>query len=396
MLLVAAAFAAGAVDGDDRGAGGGLTAAEGAGQTISVTPEGADTAGLSGVALEIAEALPAMMRFVEEKRGLQFKEPVEVTLLGDKAFRARLQGLQEEETEDDRAQIETNARVLKALGLLEGDVDLAEATESLLGDAVAGFYDTENDDLVVRGEELSGSVKVTFVHELTHALQDQYFELDREDIEERDDEASQAFTSLIEGDAVRIEELYRATLPEREQKAIEREEMNAAGGIDPSVPRILLELLSFPYAVGPQFATAVVAEGGQERLDAAFREPPTTSEQILNPDRYLADGAPPRILENPKADGKIIDQGVIGQLGMILILQRILDDDDAFVASDGWGGDRYVAWRSGDKTCVRTNLVMDTATDAREMADALRRAARQRKSIDASITPALLTFTSCN
>ena len=398
VLLVAGALAVGAVAGDDDEAVG-MTddreVAAAGGETIRVTPDGADTDGLDGVELEIAQAIPALMRFVQEERGLPFKEPVEVTLLPDGAFRQRLRSTEEEQTAEEKERVETNERVLRALGLLEGDVDLTEAMESLLGSAVAGFYDTEEDDLVVRGDRLSASVKVTFVHELTHALQDQHFDLDREDIEDRDDEASQAFTSVIEGDAVRIEQLYLDTLSASEQKAAQDEEMEAASGIDPNIPRILLESIAFPYAVGPGFASEVVAAGGQAKLDDAFRTPPTTSEQIIHPDLYVADGEPPRTVADPEPDGDEIDAGAVGEFGLILILQRILDDRTAIVAANGWGGDRYVAWDDDDKTCVRTNLVMDTAKDAREMADALREAAEERDQLEVTVTPRLITFTSC-
>lgn len=397
LLLVAGGIAVGVVGegADDGGPTGRAEVAAAGGETISVTPDGADTEGLDGVELEIANAIPGLMRFVQEERGLPFKEPVEVTLLPDNAFRERLRGVEEEQTDEEKERIETNERVLRALGLLEGDVDLEEAMESLLGSAVAGFYDTEEDDLVVRGDRLSASVRVTFVHELTHALQDQHFDLDRDDIDDRDDEAAQAFTSVIEGDAVRIEQLYLETLSAAEQKAAQDEEMEAASGIDPNIPRILLESIAFPYAVGPGFAAEVVAAGGQARLDEAFRTPPTTSEQILHPDLYVEDGEPPRSVPDPEPDGDEIDAGVVGEFGMILILRRILDDRTAVVASNGWGGDRYVAWDEGDETCVRTNLVMDTARDAMEMADALREAAERRDNLDVTVTPRLLSFTSC-
>ena len=397
VLLVAAVVGAVVIGGDDdEGTERDPAVVAGTGQTIEVTPDGAP-AGLTGIAAEIAAELPAMMRFIEQARGLEFKEPVKVELLSDEAFRARLDALDEDPDNEERVEIENDERVLRALGLLDGDVDLEEATDSLLGDAVAGFYDTEKDELVVRGDRLTPGVRITFVHELTHALQAQHFDLEREDLDERDDEAAQSFSAVVEGDASRIEEMYVDTLPEDQQKAAQLEEIEAASGIDPTIPQILLELISFPYALGPDFTRALVDGGAQARLDAAFKEPPTTSEQIIRPDLYLDDGEPPRDVVKPKPDGgaEVIDQGVMGQLGMILILGRLVDQRTAVLASQGWGGDWYVAWRDGDDACVRTNMVMDTAGDAREMADALRQAAKKRDGLDVAVTPDLITFTSC-
>ena len=392
FLLLSGAVAVGLVDGaSSEPSAEDLPGA----QTISVTPEGGPT-GLTGTAGEIAAALPGLMRFVEEARGLEFVKPVEVTLLPDDSFRARLAALIEEDADGDRAEERAeDARVLVALGLLEPGVDLAKADESLLGDAVAGYYDSEDDDLVVRGSSFSPYVKVTFVHELTHALQDQHFDIDQDGLDERDDEASTAFTVLVEGDAARVERLYMDSLSDAELKAAEAEEIEAASGIDPSIPRILLEFISIPYVIGPQFVDKVFEAGGQARLDDLYRNPPTTTEQVLHPERFLEDGEEPRAVDDPEAEGDEIDGGVFGELVFILMFQRFMEGQTALAAATGWGGDRYVAWRDGDGACVRVNLVMDSGDDAREMSAALRTMAGERDGVDVTVTRSLITFTAC-
>jgi hypothetical protein len=388
LLLVSATAAAFVVDGD-----GGPGRVDMAGRTITVSPNDPPPQ-LPGADAELAAALPEMMRFIEQARGLTFKRPVKVTLLGDEAFRARLRDADRPDDED-RERTKTTERVLQAYGLLDRDVDLEKATESLLGDAVLGYYDTEEDDLVVRGEELTPYVRSTFVHELTHALQDQWFDLDREDIDERDDEASTAFTSVIEGDAVRIEQQYLDSLPEEQQKQAEMEEL-AGGGIDPGVPRILLELIGFPYAAGPQFANEVVAKAGQPRLDEAFRNPPTTTEEIMHPEVFLAGGKPKPVTE-PKPDKgeEAIDEGVLGEYGLLLVLSRFVDLQEVLPAVHGWGGDRYVAWRDGNRTCARTNVVMDSADDARELRAALAKVAEENDELKVGTSGGAITFRSC-
>ncbi len=263
-------------------------------RTVEVSPTSEPAADAS----ELERALPALMRFVQETRGLPFTTPVEVTLLPDKAFRARLADQEGEDAAQAEEELKTTQRVLEGLGLLEKGIDLKAAVDSLYGDAVAGFYDTEKHDLVVRGEQLTVSVRTTLVHELTHALQDQHFDIDRKDFDDRDDEASTGLTGLVEGDAVRVERLYLASLTRAEQKQGEREEGAAGAGIDPALPRVLLQLVAFPYIYGPDFATAVVEGGGQSRLDEAFGEPPTTSEQLLHPEVFL-EGQPVQVARDP-------------------------------------------------------------------------------------------------
>ena len=393
VLLVAGIAAAFAVrtpaedDADDRAGEPAPDPAPVAARTVEVAPDSVPAEGAS----ELEQLLPTLLRFTSEARGLPFLRPVRVTLLGDDAFRARLKEDAEEDAEEDAGELRTTQRVLQALGLLEDDVDLEEALESLFGDAVAGFYDTEKDDLVVRGDELTASVKVTLVHELTHALQDQHFDIDRDDLDDRDDEASIGLQGLVEGDAVRIERLYLESLSSQERKRAEREEMEAGAGIDPDVPQVVLQLVAFPYIFGPEFATAVFEGAGQSRLDAAYAEPPTTSEQLLHPEAFL-DAEPVVPVETPKADGKEIDQGVLGELGLLLVLNAAGTSGQR--AAEGWGGDRYIAWEDGDETCVRVTVATDSPQDDAELRQALDRLARSRDGVQVT-GKGPLTLTSC-
>ncbi|HET9443479.1 MAG TPA: hypothetical protein VFO65_09150 [Acidimicrobiales bacterium] len=386
-LVVAVVLVAGAVASfvmssrDDDGGGGDLR-----GRTAVYSPDQQPAAGAS----EVERTLPELMRFVEQARGLQFKEPVKVTLLGDRAFRARLRG--DDVSAQDEEDIRTTQRVLQALGLIESDVDLGSAVESLLGSAVAGFYDPEDDDLVVRGEDLTASRKVTLVHELTHALQDQHFDIEGRELDERDDESADGLTALVEGDAVRIELMYLESLPLAEQKAFETEESALGAGISPSTPRVLLELLGVPYSVGPDLVDALLGAGGQSRLDAAFGDPPTTSEQLLHPEAYLA-GQGAVEVPAPRPEGDKIDEGVLGEVGLILFLREGVGSG-AIAAAEGWGGDRYVAWRDGDRACVRTVIAMDTPADATELRRALDRMARQDDGLTVRGRE-VITVTSC-
>jgi hypothetical protein len=303
-----------------------------------------------------------LQQFVAKARGLQFKQPVRVTLLDDAAFRARL----EEDEETDLEELEKTTKTLRALRLLEEDVDLEAAIESLLGDAVLGFYDPEKDDLVVRGTALTPNVRSTLVHELTHALQDQWFELDRDDLDDRDDEASTAFDGVVEGDAVRIEDEYVRSLPRDEAAAAE-----GGGGDFSDVPQVLLQSIAFPYVYGPRFVEELVEVGGNARVDEAFRRPPETSEQIIHPAVYLkGDGL--TAVPEPAADGEVFDRGVVGEFGLVLILSPVLDGTALQRAIVGWDGDRYVAWEKDGRLCFRASVRMESAKEAQELRNGLR------------------------
>jgi hypothetical protein len=339
---------------------------------------------------QLATLVHQLQVFVEQHRGLKFKQPLKVTLLADAKFRARVLALAKE----DDSEIVRTGNELRALGLLKPNVDLRQARDALLGGAIVGLYDPKTRELLVRGSGITPHVRTTLAHEITHALQDQNFHIDHPEYEKREDEISIGFSAIAEGDALRVEELYRGSMSRRDQQTEAVQERDAAGGVDYSkIPPVLLQLLIFPYANGPVIVSALLKAGGQPRLDAAFGKPPTTTEQVLHPEKFVA-GEGPKPVADPSADGAAIDKGVMGELVLKLLLANAVSPDVATAAATGWGGDRYVAWTKGDQTCVRTSFVMDSPSDTQELRAALGQWVSRQKaaSLSASDPP---TLTSC-
>ena len=350
--------------------------------------------GGGGALPAVDDVVPEITRFVEEERGLRFATPVEVRLLPDDEFQAALERAQERDL--DPAELEEDEATFTALGLLPPGADLQTELDALLAAGVLGFYDPRTDELYVRGEEATPAVRATIAHELVHALQDQAFDLDRPEYEEREDELGLGFTGLVEGDAVVVQEAYTAATMTAEER---RRSEEPPGDVTPllEAPPALLQLLVFPYAAGPEFVRAVQEEGGQEALDALFRDPPATSEQLLHPQRFL-EGEPPIPVPAPEADGEVVDAGVLGELGLALVLAG--GDPVPGLTSagaEGWAGDAYVTWRGEGETCTRATVATDTPADAAELRSALDALAEepgdgQRVEVVGS---GPVTFTSC-
>ncbi len=199
---------------------------------------------------------------------------------------------------------------------------------------MAGFYDTETKELVVRGPHLTPFVRQVLVHELTHALDDQHFDLDPDFL---DDEAALAFEALVEGDAVVVESRYLASLPEAERQAAAAEEEATFGGAGGRIPDIEAELGAFPYRDGPRLVAALLAAGGPGRLDAAFRSPPVSSAEVLHPERFL-DGPGRATVPPVAAEGRVVDDGVLGEVVLRLVLAGSVPRDQAAKAAAGWAG----------------------------------------------------------
>ena len=380
-LLLTGVAATTLLAGDEGDAGGGAAAAppptstsEREQPTTPPTVEGDEGGGQAGPggsgpadpAAALEETVAELSDHVASVRGAPFPSPVTVELLEDDAFAERLL----EDFEEERADLELTGRFLVAIELLDRDEDLFEIYGEFLGEGVVGFYDPETGALVVRGADLTPSTRSTIVHELTHAYDDQRFELHRPELDEADDESGLGFAALVEGNAVRVQQGWEATLSDDEQEELLTEQLAAAGGIDiGDIPLVLLRQIRFPYTDGALLVDELLDAGGEERVDAAFAAPPTTSEQVSDPDAYLeGEGATP--VPAPPADGEVVDQGSFGQLTLELTLGSALDRRTAREAAEGWGGDAYVAWFEDDRTCVRAAFRMDGAADLAELTDA--------------------------
>ena len=310
------------------------------------------------------------MAFVEEQRGLEFREPVDIALLDEEAFTARIRADLAESFEEDAEEIPADEAFLVAFGLAPEDVDLRAQAEQYLTGAVLAFYDTEDDELVMRGTEPTPFFRGTLVHELTHALDDQHFELFREELEDAEDERRFAFDALIEGNAIRVQTAFEGALSADEYNQMLEEQLSFGGDLDfDQIVEVLIRANEWLYIGSRPLLDALVAEGGEAAVDAALEEPPTTSEQVIEPDLFV-DDEPVLEVAAPEADGEVTDEGVFGQW----FLYYLLDGFDPLFETTldiGWGADRYVQWDEGERTCVRGNILGDTPEDTAEWADRL-------------------------
>ena len=266
-------------------------------------------------------------------------------------------------------------------------VDVQKAETELEASGVVGFYDPTTKALVVRGTSAGPDVQHVLVHELTHAVQDQHFDIGAD--RSTDDEGS-AFRALVEGDAVRIERAYVASRSDSGRRQAE------AGAQPPpaDVPSVLVELLSFPYSVGLRFVEAVDQAGGQAAVDRAFQHHPQTTSEVIHPDRYLAGFAPTQVAE-PAAEGEVFDRGVLGELGLALLLERLppgtLTTADARDLIGAWRGDRYVGWAAGSGSCMEVTFALDTQAHDARLALALAHA----PNVTVAAAPDRVTLRSC-
>ena len=341
---------------------------------------------------QLKGVLPALTAFVEKNRGLEFKRGVDMFLLDDREFEEAISGEGPYTADPAAAYLESRFLVgfLKALGLVGNEFQLssleAAGTRGLLG-----LYDPVTKRIIIRSELPAPLLHRVVVHELTHALDDQHHPLEDVLLDLRT-EQSRSLQALLEGDAGRIDTLFRDQLPPAD-RAVADGDVEGPTGIAASTGPFL-ELLAFPYVSGPAFARALVERGGTAALDEAFRSPPATSEEVLHPERF-PQRSPSITVPAPSPDGPLLGMGVLGEVGLRLVLGGTLGAAGAARSADGWGDDHYVAWSDKERTCVRVNLRMDTTSDTREVRDALRLWAAKHPRTDIKPDGEMTTLTRC-
>ena len=324
-------------------------------------------------------SVPAFVHAVEQvaaaHRGLDFLHEVPVDVATDAHLDARLAEILDASISPE--QLDRRTLAWRTIGVIPPDADLARAVRAYYAGEVLGFYVPETGELVFTGSAAQPSLLegVVLAHELTHALDDQHFDLVRVDRlgSHCRDELSMAALGAVEGSAQ-----YFATTAIADLRPIANGTgiADVGGGTPPDVPPFFQALQQWPYAAGTTFIRSRFQEGGTAAVDQAIRHLPVSTEQILHPQRYPNDT--PQPLDVPDLfDGlgrgwRDLDVMEVGEAWLHLALSLRIDGVLLDRATPGWDGGIYRAWTDGDQVAVVLHTVWDTPDDADEFAAAMR------------------------
>lgn len=272
----------------------------------------------------------------------------------------------------------------KAFGLIPDTTNVRKLFEDLLTEQIIGYYDPKTKVLYVVKGAPDDVASITIMHELVHALQDQYINLDSLLNAKGDDDQQTAAQAVIEGEAT-FEQIsamlggsanVAARLPGGWERVRDMIRDDHSQPIFTAAPMVIQEELLFPYINGADFVHRF-KEHEVGRLP--FQDMPQSTEQVMHDRAYFVTPRDkPLRITLPKISDSVYEN-TLGEFDTRLFLfQHLHDEQTAARAAIGWGGDRYavVHTRAGNGLVWVT--AWDTALDAAEFVDAFGQAIQMR------------------
>lgn len=291
--------------------------------------------------------------------GLPQLEPLKKSLRSREEIRDYLLRQMKEEKEPEKRY--ADQVMLQKMGLLPKGFDLDGFLVDLLTEQIAGLYDPKAKEFYVADWIPIEEQRVVMAHELTHALQDQHYHLEKwHDAAKPNDDAGTARDAVLEGAAVAAMIDYTMSKAGKTISDLHMPISVALGNGEDTpmlkkAPPFLKDDLLFPYTAGGDFAQKVLNErGGWPGFHIAFENPPVSTQQILHPDLYLRGiTAPPVTLPDLSKDlakgWKKLDENILGEFGLHEFLKQFLGEESAAKLSPVWNGDRYAIYELHEK-----------------------------------------------
>lgn len=324
-----------------------------------ITPEQAE---------QLFRDVDTILNFASNDTSLPKKHDVKRRLVGREEVVSYLQKNMAEDKDVQR--LRRTELVLKKFGLLPKDFDLQTFLVSLLEEQVAGYYDAKTKTVNLLDWVAPDLQRPVLAHELTHALQDQSFNLDKwlkkgsEDLDtKRDlkpeditkDENSEARQAVTEGQAMvvlmdyMLAPMHRTVANSPEVVQMMNDSMangSADSNIYQNAPVFMKEALTFPYRYGVEFEAEVLRQQGKEKaFKATFQNPPQTSREIMEPQTYITgEHLAPLPLPDFKHIFKAYDRfdiGAIGEFDVAVLAEQYAGLETSKRIYPNWRGGYY-------------------------------------------------------
>jgi hypothetical protein len=286
----------------------------------------------------------------------------------------------------EKTELKNEGLLLQKLGLIPSGLDYTSFTLKLLTEQVGGYYDPEKKALFVAGWLSVDEQRPAMVHELMHALQDQYFDLNgmmQRDRKSHNNDMSSAHQAITEGEATAVmldfmlEPVGRTYLDLPNMISFMRTQvamMNDQFEVLKGAPDFIKESLVFPYSYGTAFMQQLRSHGEPwSAADKIYANMPASTEQIMHPEKYFGQRDEPKAVKVEDLtpllgkNWKISYRNTLGEFFLYLLLKTQLPEDAAASAGKGWGGDQVVLLEESGSG--RSAVIVESVWDDQESAD---------------------------
>ncbi len=303
---------------------------------------------------EFSAAADEVLARMSEITGLKLRTPLKKTLRSREEIRAYV--IREMNADKEPAERYASSRGAEAFGLLPKGFDFDSFMVDLLTEQIAGLYDPKAHEFYIADWIPVADQRMVMAHELTHALEDQHFQIEAWTKAARpNDDAELAREAVLEGSAMAamIDYLLGDTgrslkdLPDIDPSMLVGD-MGSTPGLQ-KAPPFLKDALVFPYFAGLTFSADLLKSGGWSSLPAVFAKPPVSTQQIMHPALYHSGKIPAQVkipdLGNILGPEWIrLEENVMGEFGWKEVFKQFLGDDRAKILAAAWEGDRYAVF----------------------------------------------------
>ncbi len=309
-----------------------------------------------------------MLQQMSEITGWRLKTPLKKSIRSRADIHAYV--LRQMDDEKDAKERYASTRTAEAFGLIPKGFNLEGFLVDLLTEQVAGLYDPKAHEFYIADWIEPDEQRMVMSHELTHALEDQQFQIeDWVKAARPNDDAEMAREAVLEGSAMAAMLDYML-----QEKGLKLRDLP---DFDPSVfvgdlsatplmkkaPPFIKDSLLFPYFSGLTFSMMVLKSDGYQGFDAVFAHPPSNTQQIMHPELYRSNtvakpiklGLPDNFVD---PNWSLLEQNSMGEFGWKEVLKQFLQDDRATKLATAWDGDIYATFEQKDrkKTLLVTRI----------------------------------------
>ena len=343
-------------------------------QQAAVAPPPSDSK--AGMDADFIAAANEVLGQMSQITGLKLVTPLKKSLRSREEIRAYV--IRQMNEEKNAAERYADERSAEAFGLLPKGFDLDAFMVNVLTEQVEGLYDPKAREFYIADWSPLADQRMVMAHELTHALEDQHFQIEKWVKAARPNEdAELARDAVLEGSAMAAMVDYLMLSTGRSLKDLPDFDPGMLIGDLGSTPTLqkappfLKDTLIFPYIGGLSFSAAILKNKGWAALPGVFERPPVSTQQILHPALYRSGKVPttvalPQLEKLLGSNWSKLDENIMGEYGWKEVLKQFLDEDRAKMLTAAWDGDRYAVFeeKQTKKLVLVTRLHLDSEEHA--------------------------------